>query len=196
MEAMEAIPASTHIRKTSVAEGKANSSRTFLILHPHHSSIAKITFPLRGHCLGDDTVQCCVDGPMDFSYEDSPGWRNNSPEDNSVIVPTLPNIGGEDSVIVPTLPTIDGEDAIVFPPIPTVNSEDGSIVVPTIPTANSEDDGIVVPTFNSPQTPPTTNPGGNWHKGGWANDIASAYSPTTEDYEYGSYDGDSGEWIV
>lgn len=87
----------------------------------------------------------------------------------------------------------------MVPTIPTANSEDGGIIVPTIPTANSEDGGIVVPTFNGPpETPPTTKPGGNWHKGGWANDIASTYGPGAADGgDYSSYDGgSSGGWIV
>ena len=86
----------------------------------------------------------------------------------------------------------------MVPTIPIVNSEDGGIVVPTIPTADSEEDGgIVVPTFNGPpETPPTTKPGGgNWHKGGWANDLASTYGPGAADGDYSSYDDGSSGWI-
>lgn len=137
---MQATPVSTHIRKINVAKAKVILSRTCttisLLLQNNNFGI------FRGYCLGDQTVQCCVDSPG--SVYDQNNRLDNS--DGSWRNPNIPDNGN--SIVVPTIPTINSD-----------REDNGAIVVPT----------IEEPT---PQAPPTA-PGGNWHKGGWANDIAS-----------------------
>jgi hypothetical protein len=116
---------------------------------------------LRGHCFGDYTIQCCVDGGLGASsgydqpwYDED--WDNPSPGE-AVVVPTLPN---DEAVIVPTIP----------------NNE--AVVVPTIP----DNDAITVPTFERPAVVPTRiDRGRNWREG-WYYDISSTYGPDYDGY--------------
>lgn len=194
---MEVSPVSTRTRKMNVAKVKADSSRTSSpIFSPDEKRANKTNQPLfiflflRGHCLADETVQCCVDGPLPPSTSlggDTTGYNNQNSiydwhdpnDDGSVIVPTVPTVD-KDSVIVPTIPIINNENE---------NQDGGPIIVPTIETPPS------------PSAPPYRPPGGeNWHKKGWGDDIASALGLTSFDpvadegsgsgiSSWGGYDG-------
>ena len=168
--------------------------RRLQFLHPHKKRAEKTNqhlfffFFLRGHCLADETVQCCVDGPLPPSASsggDTTGYNNQNTiydwhdpnDDGSVIVPTVPTVD-KDSVIVPTYPAINNENE---------NQDGGPIIVPTIETS---------PSF---PVPPTRLPGENWHKKGWGDDIASAlgftsYDPVADE-EIGYGDEGSGRGI-
>lgn len=144
---------------------------------------------LRGHCLADETVQCCVDGPLppsassngDSTVYNNPNkiydWHDPS-DDGSVIVPTVPSVD-KDSVVVPTIPVINNDSE---------NQDGGAITVPTIENP-------------PPLSPPPIRPlggVGNWHKKGWGEDIASGFGFTSYDpvddegTVYGDQGGDTG----
>ncbi len=111
-----------------------------------------ITPAFRGHCIGDDTVQCCV-APQTSSSQPSNGYQNieqqqgddhrdprnkgysSSTQDTpdrtqGVVVPVenSSNNGGSGSVVVPTIPSgVDPNAGLVK------SSDPGAVVVPTYP---------------------------------------------------------------
>lgn len=191
---MEASHVSTSTRKMSVATVKADSSRESSPIaslrrkmrqntnQPHFSFLY-----LRGHCLADETVQCCVDGPLPSSASsDIDSTVYNNP--NNIYDWHDPSDDG--AVIVPTIPTVD-KDSVVVPTIPVINNNN----------ENQDGGAITVPTIENPppsSLPPNRPPGGeNWHKKGWGDDIASAlgltsFDPLNEGTAYGDESGDSG----
>jgi hypothetical protein len=158
--------------------GRGNGRFFPYVSHPTSPSAHALkppnNFVFRGHCLGDETVQCCVDGPLI-----APDGYNNNNNNNDMDKQLETN---------QETPQNKEEQIDQYWNNPNPNP-DGSVMVPTLPTLDSGADNgaIIVPTLQGPSTvpstpapPPSTTPNQNWHKKGWANDIASLFGDTYE----------------